>query len=478
MLGDSGQSSPWVRTYWPIRYFQPLGDRVRDGDRFATVMLDAHTRTHFSNRELMPRSIVSLNAFGENGLRPSMESTLFKLIGEINRRVSTGTDYRRVLDFIFDSLESVIPYDRMGIAILSGEGADLRLKLEWVKSKIHFSHLDLNYSAPVRGSSLEKLLLSNQPRIINDLINYSQAHPTSESTKLALLDGIRSSLTCPLRAGGRSVGVLFFSSARSNTYRDAHVATFLSLAEELSLIVDHGRLRHASEQIVEQSKSLGMLLHDLRSPLGVIQGFVQASFEEPWYQALDAEGKQVFEIILRNSGQMFGLLNELLEVSELNSNADKLLPSEVTLTGFFDEMSHFGTVLAERKQIKFSKSSASDLAQTAKFDKDRIRRVLENLISNAIKFSNRGQSINMSISSADGRLNVSVEDQGQGIAESELPKLFREFGKTSTRPTENETSTGLGLAIAKKIVEQHGGELTVKSLLGQGSTFSFWLPLV
>lgn len=69
-----------------------------------------------------------------------------------------------------------------------------------------------------------------------------------------------------------------------------------------------------------------------------------------------------------------------------------------------------------------------------------------------------------------------IIDQGQGIPQSEIPKLFKEFGKTSVRPTSGENSTGLGLAIAKKIVEQHGGEINVVSEVGRGSTFSFWLP--
>lgn len=99
------------------------------------------------------------------------------------------------------------------------------------------------------------------------------------------------------------------------------------------------------------------------------------------------------------------------------------------------------------------------------------------IFTNAIKFSKRGSSISFSVLSDLSRLTFTVSDQGQGIPIHELEKLFKEFGKTSTKPTERESSTGLGLAIAKKIVEQHGGEISAMSKPNEGSTFSFWLPL-
>lgn len=413
----------------------------------------------------------------KSGLETSIESTLFQLIGEINRRVSSGTDYRKILDFIFSSLESVIPYDRMGIALLNEEIEDPKLKLEWVKSIVPYSHLDLNYSASIRGSSLEKLLELNQPRILNDLIQYSALKPNSESTKLALLDGIRSSLTCPLRAGNRPIGVLFFSSTRTNTYQDAHVDTFLSIAEELSVVIDHGRLRQNSQQVTDKSRNFDLLLHDLRSPLGVIQGFVQASMEEPWFQTLDADAKNIFDILLRNSGQMFGLLNELMEVAELNSRSDTLAKADVDFKKFVSEISNLGSVLCSKKKLEFVCRDATVFAAPVRFDQERIRRVLENLLSNAIKYSGRGRKVAMMISNTNEKLTISVIDQGQGIPETEMPKLFREFGKTSTRPTEGESSTGLGLAIAKKLIVQHGGEIGATSIVGQGSAFTFSIPL-
>jgi signal transduction histidine kinase len=151
---------------------------------------------------------------------------------------------------------------------------------------------------------------------------------------------------------------------------------------------------------------------------------------------------------------------------------------EVTVREFIAELAMKGRELADKKEISFAITTSSGLPEKARMDSMKIRRVLDNLITNAVKFSARGTNVQLNIKREGARLVFEVRDEGQGIPESEISKLFREFGRTSVRPTEGERSTGLGLAIAKKIVEQHGGQISVKSEAGKGSTFAFWLPLV
>jgi len=111
------------------------------------------------------------------------------------------------------------------------------------------------------------------------------------------------------------------------------------------------------------------------------------------------------------------------------------------------------------------------------FDRNKIEQVLNNLISNAIKYSYPNTEINIEVEREGDFLLTKVIDQGQGIPEDEQPNIFKAFQKASTKPTAGEKSTGLGLAIAKKIVEGHKGEIWVKSEVGKGSTFYFKLPM-
>jgi len=405
------------------------------------------------------------------------QKQLLLVMNKINRKLLAGANYQKILDLVFDSLDLVIPYDRIAIALLEGLDADARLSMKWVRSKVAVTHLNASYSARVHGSSLQNILETGQPRIINDLIEYSSKFQKSMSTKLAILDGIRSSLTCPLRSGDQQIGVVFFSSCKPNTYQSGHIEIFKEVADELSMIVDHDRLRRDVDTSKEQTRNLNMILHDLKSPLSTIQGFATLSLDEPWFQKLDPGGKEVFQVFLRNSNYMFDLLNELNEIGELDQNAGIFVAENVHLPEFCREMTNFGTILAEAKQIDFMSDCCSDRLPTVKFDRHKVRRVLDNLFSNAVKYSNRGSKITFTVNCTLERLTFSVCDSGLGIPESELPKLFHEFGKTSVRPTEGETSTGLGLAIAKRIVEQHDGAISVASQAGKGSTFTFWIPL-
>jgi signal transduction histidine kinase len=135
-------------------------------------------------------------------------------------------------------------------------------------------------------------------------------------------------------------------------------------------------------------------------------------------------------------------------------------------------------MLAKNKsQTIFVKTSHNSIL--AIFDRNKIQQVVNNLLSNAIKYSFPNTKIVIDISLEDSEIVTQIIDQGQGIPEMELSKLFQPFQTTSARPTAaNEKSTGLGLAIVKKIVEAHHGTIHVESTVGKGSTFIFSIPLV
>ncbi len=405
---------------------------------------------------------------------PETQFRIGRILGEINHRLGEGKEFSEILDFLFDSLNTVIPYDRIGIALVEGEVGHQKVCAKWMKSKIPASHIVKGYCASLEGSSLQQILETGEPRIINDLMSYSQAHPQSESTKLIIKDGIRSSLTCPLKANNRFIGIVFFSSKDLNTYQSEHVQTYLELADQLSLIIEYGRLRSSD---VSKNQNLRMILHDLRSPLGVIEGFLNLANDMYWYEGLDPAVKRVFSVLQKNSHYMLELLEELSELSQLDAQEGRIEQREITLGGFIAELAMRGRELSEKKEISFSISTTSGLPTRVRMNASGIRRVLDNLITNAVKYSARGTRMQILLRSNKDRLIFEVKDEGQGIPETELPKLFREFGRTSVQPTEGERSTGLGLAIAKKIVEQHGGQISVESEVGRGSVFTFWLPL-
>lgn len=165
----------------------------------------------------------------------------FSSICDITTDISKGSLLEDVLSRIYDSFQQIIPYDRIGCALLTD---DLK-QLQAIWSKTNYPtqvRLSVGYTAPLAGSSLELIMNSQQPRIINDLALYFTEHPHSESTQYMLSEGIRSSLTCPLIADNKPLGFLFFSSKELNTYKAVHQKSFIFISRQVSILIAKSRL--------------------------------------------------------------------------------------------------------------------------------------------------------------------------------------------------------------------------------------------
>lgn len=186
-----------------------------------------------------------LSNLGENLEQRVRES---RLLAEITERINLGLMLDEVLNHVFESFRPVIPYDRIGYAQVEEDGRIVRAR--WARSDRPIQYLTEGFQAPLEGSSLQRIIHTGEPRILNDLELYLRDHPESASTRMALKEGILSSLTCPLLADGRAIGFLFFSSEDRWTYDDAHVELFVRVARQLSVIVEKSQLyqRLADEQ--------------------------------------------------------------------------------------------------------------------------------------------------------------------------------------------------------------------------------------
>jgi len=223
-----------------------------------------------------------------------------------------------------------------------------------------------------------------------------------------------------------------------------------------------------------KNKFLGMAAHDLRNPLASIRGFSEFLKDEET-GPLNDDQRECVEIIHSASENMLNLVNELLDVSVIESGKLILDLKLNSIDALVAERVRLNTISAQRKNTRLHVDFA--WKGEAMFDSSRMSQVLDNLISNAIKYSPPDSDIHISVKKEENKLRVSVRDQGPGISPEDRKKLFGEFQKLSAQPTGGEKSTGLGLSIAKKIVEAHGGTIEVESEPGSGSTFFFTLPL-
>ena len=403
-----------------------------------------------------------------------MREEELRALFRITEKINAGKILDEVLDHAYESLHSVIPYHRIGFSLL--EENDTVLRAYWTRSEAPKLRLKKDYSAEMQGSSLEKVLQTREPRILNDLEAYLKMHPDSDSTRRIVEEGMRSSLTCPLVASGKPVGFLFFSSMKTHEYQNAHVELFQEIAGQLALTLEKSRLY---EQVVRfndlKNKFLGMAAHDLRSPITVIKGYADL-LKDGLMGDLDDTQKKPMRAIARNCDKMLALIDDLLDVSVIESGHLTVEMQEVDLRAYLAEAHRNNTLLARSKSIELALEMPEALPKVS-MDPNRIDQVINNLITNAIKFSKQRSRIVLRAVLLEGAVAISVTDQGQGIPREEISKMFQYFGKTNVLPTAGEKSTGLGLAIAKRMVEVHGGKIEVESQPGKGSTFTFTLPL-
>lgn len=241
----------------------------------------------------------------------------------------------------------------------------------------------------------------------------------------------------------------------------------------------HRELTRKNQQLeqlnAEKNRFLGMAAHDLRNPITAIGGFASLFLGGILGELTDQQ-REIIERIKTSSKFMNQLLEDLLDISQIEAGKLELRLAPVDLAALIADNIKLNRMFAEKKQIGL-KFLPQYTPPPLSLDAPKIEQVLNNLISNAIKFSQPGTEITVELTQRDGQIMIAVRDQGQGIAPNEIEKVFKPFEKTSTRSTAGEKSTGLGMAIVKKIVEGHQGRIWLESTLGVGTTFFVALPL-
>ena len=221
----------------------------------------------------------------------------------------------------------------------------------------------------------------------------------------------------------------------------------------------------------EKDRYLGIAAHDLRNPLGAVRGYSELMLEgslEPEQQ------KEFLQSIRRTSDEMLGLVNDLLDISVIESGKLELRRSNQDVSQLLQERIHLLDPYARSKKSVIQVEAIEGLQ--ASIDGPRFAQVIDNLVSNAIKFSPGGSTVRVALSSCASGFAFAVRDQGPGIPEQDRKLLFRTFQKLSARPTGGERSTGLGLAIVKKIIDAHGGQIEVDDAPGGGTRFTVTIP--
>ena len=294
--------------------------------------------------------------------------------------------------------------------------------------------------------------------------------------------GFRASLAVPLLREDRIVGGLVVRRKSTGEFRPEVIELLKTFATQSVLAIQNARLFREIEDKSRQieaanrhkSEFLANMSHELRTPLNAIIGFSEV-LGERLFGELNEKQAEYTDDILTSGRHLLSLINEILDLSKVEAGRMELELAAFDLPLAIDNARTFVRERATKHGINLDVTVDERLGEFVG-DERKIKQILLNLLSNAVKFTPEGGRIGINARQADGSVEISVSDTGIGIAPEDQPKIFEEFRQVGGDYAHKTEGTGLGLTLAKKFVELHGGKIWVESEVGKGSTFSFTLP--
>ncbi|MBN1487214.1 MAG: GAF domain-containing protein [Anaerolineae bacterium] len=332
---------------------------------------------------------------------------------------------------------------------------------------------------PIEGSIAGAIYKSGEPLIVNDA-GEDPRHFGGVDRSVDF--DTRTLLGVPLRLRNRVIGVLeALNKLDSMPFDEQDVEILLTLASQAAVAIDNARmvkhLRDANRRLSKldelKTNFLSIASHELRTPLMIVQGY--ASFLQ---QNLDSgEMSTDVDMVLRGVKQLQDLIETMTNLQYLEAAGIELEREKFVLQELVQEVQAEWEVLTVQKQQTVRLSLPAHSIQVIA-DRPKIRLVVTNLLNNAVSFTPEGGHIEISMRPHTGMVAVAVADTGTGIPADELENIFKGFHQVENPLTRHQEGLGLGLAIARRIVELHDGRIWAESVLGRGSRFTFTLPIV
>ena len=334
--------------------------------------------------------------------------------------------------------------------------------------------------------SLARIVIQRQKIAYGEDIAMIYQERKERWTRLALDAGYRSTIAIPLLFQDQAIGafILYGDKPRHFSSRDTFLLSTASIQASMAiqnaLLFAEVNEKNAALERANQLKSqfLANVTHELRTPLHSIISYGALILEGFLDGELTTEQEEHIQFMVRRAEDLSNLVDDMLDLSKIEADRIEVKPEPLELEACLTEVVSQLKPLANNKELYLHLKMEEGLPM-ALADSQRVRQVAINLVSNALKFTEKGGvTICCSLIKDDDMLQVSVSDTGIGISPAALGVIFEAFRQADGSTTRRFGGTGLGLTIAKKLIELQGGEMAVESVPGEGSTFSFTLPTV
>jgi signal transduction histidine kinase/HAMP domain-containing protein len=392
------------------------------------------------------------------------------LIHEVTNAVNSSLDFRRIFEAVVEGTRRLVDFEQASIAritdaqtatvfAISGNPGTLREGKRIAIPASRFADVLERRQPAVFDVSLD--------RIEQDTLNMS---------------AIRREIVLPLVVGDQVIGTFNLGSDRTDAFSAAEIEVLSQIASELGVAVlqadSYEREHQAAQKLKElsdlKSEFVSKVSHELRTPLTSIMGAAD-NLLDGIAGVLGERPRAYLVRIKDNSDRLLRLINELLDLSRIEAGKEEIRVTRFRLDALIQETVETLRPLAEERGV--SLAAPQPPALTIRADRDKISRVLVNLLHNGIKFTPAGGRVEVAARGDAEWVTVNVEDSGVGIPPGEIERIFDKFHQVKRSRARGRPGSGLGLPISRQLVELHGGRLTAESTPGRGSTFRVLLPV-
>jgi signal transduction histidine kinase/CheY-like chemotaxis protein/ligand-binding sensor domain-containing protein len=501
---------PWYRTWWAyLGYAALFGLAVFGVERLQRrrVLGKERARAQFEEARLRAEAAEALATSEREGKKQ------VELLSDMGRGITASLDFDTIFGTLYEGVNQLADADVFGVGLYHADRHEIEYRLAIERGKRY---------APYTRTTTDPDQLPvwciehREPVFINNLrAEYGRYVSRYEEPRRRLEDGSLSEepnsiIYLPLIAKERVLGIITIQSFETGAYTEHHLTVLRSLASYTAIALDNAAAyRQLNEQeheirrlldVAERARAvaveadaakssfLSTVSHELRTPLTSVLGFakiIKKRLEERIFPLVPTGDRKIaqtiqqvddnLKVVVSEGERLTKLIDDVLDLAKIEAGKLEWHMEPVTIGDVIDHATAATSSLFEHKGLRLIKDVAPDLPSITG-DRDRVIQVVINLISNAVKFTDAG-SITCRAVRRGGDLVVSVIDTGVGIAPADQPKVFERFKQVGDTLTDKPKGTGLGLPICREIVEHHGGRVWVESAPGQGSTFSFSLPL-
>lgn len=404
------------------------------------------------------------------------------------KAINTSLQLDKILKALIKISSKELKYDSTAIVLIK-KG---RL---YIKTGLGLSEEVMDsYNSEIGEGVCGKVAETGKPLIVNDISKFPFYIKIGEHSHT------KSELAVPIKYGRTIIGVFNIESNKLNAFDENDLLFVSALAEQAAIAMKNAELyreigefnkllekridistknlQGANKELIKlnriKSDFVSTVSHEFRTPLTSIKGYVSLVLDED-IGPLNEQQKEFLSIVNKENDRLTNLISDMLDIQKIESGKMPYNFKEFNIYNFMEDCKKEFKQLEKKNNAIITVDIAENIP-VLQADEDKMKQVVTNLVSNALKFSNTRPIIKINVRNEREYVQIDVADNGIGITEGDFPKLFHKFQQIDTGSNRKVGGSGLGLAICKSIVETHGGEIGVRSKVGKGSTFSFTLP--